>query len=73
MNGGISEDNALAQYGHGCLKKALDTEKALEDSNRRFDMVPRAGFEPTRLSALPPQDSASTNFATWAEGRHCSS
>jgi LysR family transcriptional regulator, chromosome initiation inhibitor len=31
-------------------------------------LVPRAGFEPTRLAALPPQDSASTNFATWARG-----
>jgi hypothetical protein len=28
--------------------------------------VPRTGFEPARLWALPPEDSASTNFATWA-------
>ena len=28
--------------------------------------VPRTGFEPARLSALPPQSSASANSATWA-------
>ncbi len=28
--------------------------------------VPRTGFEPAHLAALPPEDSASTNFATWA-------
>jgi hypothetical protein len=31
-----------------------------------IDLVPRTGFEPARLWALPPEDSASTNFATWA-------
>jgi hypothetical protein len=31
-----------------------------------FVLVPRTGFEPARLWALPPEDSASTNFATWA-------
>jgi hypothetical protein len=30
--------------------------------------VPRTGFEPAHLSALPPEGSASTNFATWAGG-----
>ena len=29
-------------------------------------MVPKTGLEPARLAALPPQGSASTNFATWA-------
>ena len=28
--------------------------------------MPRTGFEPARLAALPPQGSASANFATWA-------
>src|SRR5437868_12658723 len=28
--------------------------------------MPRTGFEPARLSALPPQSSASANSATWA-------
>src|SRR6266566_677809 len=30
--------------------------------------VPRTGFEPARLAALPPQSSASANSATWAFG-----
>ncbi len=29
-------------------------------------MVPKAGFEPARLSPLPPQGSVSTNFTTSA-------
>ena len=29
-------------------------------------LVPKGGLEPPRLSALPPQGSASTNSATWA-------
>src|SRR3954467_4650639 len=28
--------------------------------------VPRTGFEPARLAALPPQSSASASSATWA-------
>ena len=28
--------------------------------------VPRNGFEPSHLTAPPPEDGASTNFATWA-------
>ena len=27
--------------------------------------VPRAGLEPARPKAQPPEDCASTNFATW--------
>ncbi len=30
--------------------------------------VPRTGFEPAHLSAPPPEDGASTSFATWAVG-----
>jgi hypothetical protein len=29
-------------------------------------LVPRKGLEPSRLAALPPEGSASTNSATWA-------
>ena len=29
-------------------------------------LVPKGGLEPPRLSSLPPQGSASTNSATWA-------
>gem|GEM_PF-6858184 len=28
--------------------------------------VPRTGLEPAHLAAPPPEDGASTNFATWA-------
>jgi len=28
--------------------------------------LPRTGFEPARVAPLPPQSSASANFATWA-------
>ena len=34
-----------------------------------YDMVPKAGLEPARLSPLPPQDSVSTNSTTWAFSR----
>src|SRR5690349_18617602 len=30
-------------------------------------LVPKGGLEPPRLTALPPQGSASTNSATWAD------
>jgi hypothetical protein len=33
----------------------------------RNGFVPRTGFEPAHLTAPPPEDGASTNFATWAE------
>ena len=29
-------------------------------------IVPRTGFEPAHLTALLPENSASTSFATWA-------
>ena len=32
--------------------------------------MPKRGLEPRRLSAPPPQDGASTNFATWAFSRY---
>ena len=31
-------------------------------------LVPRTGFEPAHLAAPPPEDGASTSFATWAGG-----
>lgn len=31
-------------------------------------LVPRAGLEPARPKAQPPEDCASTNFATWVGG-----
>jgi hypothetical protein len=35
--------------------------------NRAFEMVPKAGLEPARLTPLPPQDSVSTNSTTSAK------
>ena len=35
-------------------------------SRLQFKKVPRTGFEPAHLAAPPPEDGASTNFATWA-------
>jgi hypothetical protein len=32
-----------------------------------FNLVPRAGLEPARLSPPPPQDGVSTNSTTWAK------
>jgi len=29
-------------------------------------LVPRTGLEPAHLAELPPEDSVSTNFTTWA-------
>ncbi len=40
-------------------------EKCPENSGHS-SVVPRTGFEPAHLAALPPEDSASTNFAIWA-------
>ena len=42
-------------------------KKADSLKNRlQFKKVPRTGFEPAHLAAPPPEDGASTNFATWA-------
>ena len=45
----------------------LRNKKALRLRRKAF--VPRTGFEPAHLAALLPENSASTNFATWA-GTH---
>ena len=42
--------------------KKADPLKNRLQSNK----VPRTGFEPAHLAAPPPEDGASTNFATWA-------
>ena len=34
---------------------------------RNLRLVPKTGLEPACLSALRPEHSASTNFATWAQ------
>lgn len=36
-----------------------------------YFLVPKRGLEPPRLAALPPQGSASANFATWAQTTMC--
>ena len=52
-----------ASFGRG--------HKKSRTSCRTFFFVPRTGFEPAHLAALPPEGSASTNFATWAvEGKY---
>src|SRR6185437_16570838 len=43
------------------------TRDASVSRSRVRRLVPKAGLEPARRSALPPQGSASTNSATWAE------
>ena len=52
-------------------EKALKTdthqkEKALWLLTHKTFNVPGTGFEPAHLAAPPPEDGASTNFATWA-------
>src|SRR5262249_28284537 len=47
---------------------SLSTNAANSLSRRRLSFMPRTGFEPARLAALPPQSSASANSATWAMG-----
>ena len=39
-----------------------------EDFLRKNRTVPGTGFEPAHLAAPPPEDGASTNFATRATG-----
>ena len=48
---------------NGLNLKPLKRKKPL--NIQRF-FVPRTGFEPAHLAAPPPEDGASTNFATWA-------
>src|SRR5687768_3023786 len=48
-----------------CSWDRLQKKKAFSISEKAF--VPRNGFEPSHLAAPPPEDGASTNFATWAE------
>src|SRR3954470_21007624 len=43
----------------------IDRERA-EKNPPTGGCMPRTGFEPARLAALPPQSSASANSATWA-------
>ncbi len=44
-----------------------EKEKGDSSKNRlKSTYVPRTGFEPAHLAAPPPEDGASTNFATWA-------
>lgn len=45
------------------------SQKETGQTKEVFDLsclVPRTGFEPAHLAALLPENSASTNFATWA-------
>ena len=39
---------------------------ATDECSIWFNMVPKAGLEPARVSPLPPQDSVSTNSTTSA-------
>jgi site-specific DNA recombinase len=40
--------------------------KKSSENSELSNLVPRTGFEPAHLAAPPPEDGASTNFATWA-------
>ena len=43
-----------------------ENKKTLQVITYKVFPVPRTGFEPAHLAAPPPEDGASTNFATWA-------
>ena len=42
-------------------------ERPFSQRFRNLCLVPKTGLEPACLSALRPEHSASTNFATWAQ------
>ena len=44
------------------------SEKKTAPLVRSGMLVPRTGLEPARPKAQPPEDCASTNFATWVSG-----
>src|SRR4051812_23489654 len=52
----------MIRQGKGSTR--LNNKKASKNGGQ-FNEVPRNGFEPSHLAAPPPEDGASTNFATW--------
>ena len=76
LRGGSAEENpaALVEGAAGrldcvqCLKMQKSPENGASCCGVEcFWMVPKTGLEPACLSALRPEHSASTNFATWAK------
>ena len=66
VGAGIDQAGGLKKC---CLiaNEAVSAKKMDKPMYYRFvHLVPRTGFEPAHLAAPPPEDGASTNFATWA-------
>ena len=57
---------ARARNRAGVKEKKRAEETSLSLCSSALFFVPRTGFEPAHLAAPPPEDGASTNFATWA-------
>ena len=71
------ENEALRTQRINALFEAIGPLKQDYEENKKGNSekncllsysVPRTGFEPAHLAAPPPEDGASTNFATWASG-----
>jgi hypothetical protein len=59
----ICEPNKAEKSG---TQRAHRKKQPLKINDLQGFRVPRTGFEPAHLTALLPESSASTNFATWA-------
>ena len=55
----------MGRFGGVVLEGAQRAQKKRSEIASLF-FVPKTGLEPASLSALAPETSASTNFATWA-------
>ena len=67
----IVEPGLFGLYSALSCSKFLPIPRLLRATKKPSDFVgrlrvPRTGFEPAHLAALLPENSASTNFATWA-------
>jgi hypothetical protein len=63
----ICESNNVAESGKKRRKTTHALTKKPCTDSYKASIVPRTGFEPAHLAAPPPEDGASTNFATWAD------
>lgn len=60
----LVESKLEAAHPRNSPEKRLDVTPHDSAGN---ELLPRTGLEPACLAALPPQSSASANFATWAD------
>lgn len=71
---GLGSNQRRAAFQAAALPSELPTqenEMRAEVRCAASRLVPRAGLEPARVAAPPPQDGVSTNSTTWASNSGC--